>query len=472
MPPSLLIFAPIAPREVSFYLKVIGELKKHTPDLKFAFISFIQQANKEITSAGYRVYDIYDYVNKNIDLSQTERIEQKFNVKNLRSLVKHETITFGSDEDAVLVKFLNYLEGFDEILKQISSDFVGEKPLILQELGGFVAPLSLFFSAGGNKIPHLFFEPAFFKGRLNFVFNSLSSVPAKLDLNENAQNEVVSYLKSVTDKKEIVVPTKDKHHFQDMGFKKILNKRNILRFSNKLAAKYIYRHKQEYEHISNHTVRTFKMWMNRKSNSQFYKSLDSELKNKKIIYFPFHVQMDYGLTVRSPQYFDQLDLVNKISKIIPEGYMLVAKEHPASVGGFNPDNIAKVISENKNFRLLHPLNNTFDILKNAELVITINSKSGAEAVMMGKHVIALGDSFYSNSGMVTFVKNFEDLQGKINELLQDAKPLGREKIEKFFTTVWNNSYAGELYNENLENLDKFTKSITDFISRRMPQPST
>lgn len=461
--PKLIVFAPIAPREVEFYLKLIPQIRSREPSTQFAFISFVQHCNKSIRRAGFRVYDIYKFTNKKINLNQALEIESKYKIDNLKAFVKHESVTFGTSEETVLQKFLNYIEGFGHILKLLSSDFKNEKPLIVQELGGFVAPLSLYFVSRSKEIPHLFLEPSFFKGRLNFVLNSLNAVSSKLNEEEAPREEVQKYLKLVTENKEIVIPSKDKHHFQDMGIKKILNKRNIFRLREKLTYKYLYRFKQEYEHVGNHTLRALRMWANRKLNEKLYSRL-SDVSSKKLIYFPFHVQIDYALTVRSPQYFDQLKLVDEICKIIPRDTLLVAKEHPASIGGFSPEKVSRLIDNNTNFRLLHPSNNTFDVLKYSRLVITINSKSGAEAVMMGKPVIALGDSFYSDSGMVTYIKNRSDLKPTIDKLLVQEEPQIQQKIEKFFTTVWNNSYSGELYNETPENLNKFTDSFMNFMS--------
>ena len=40
--------------------------------------------------------------------------------------------------------------------------------------------------------------------------------------------------------------------------------------------------------------------------------------------------------------------------------------------------------------------NTFELIQNARIVITINSTVGLEALILNKYVIFLGDTFYKN----------------------------------------------------------------------------
>ena len=91
-------------------------------------------------------------------------------------------------------------------------------------------------------------------------------------------------------------------------------------------------------------------------------------------------------------------------------FTLFIKEHPASIGGFSSKRIKKIIQKYpNNFVLLDPQINTYDIIKKVNLILTINSKTGAEALSLYKKVISLGDSFYMHSSEVIYCEHFEEL---------------------------------------------------------------
>lgn len=71
--------------------------------------------------------------------------------------------------------------------------------------------------------------------------------------------------------------------------------------------------------------------------------------------------------------------------------------------------------------------NTFNLIENAEYVITINSTVGLEAMICGKKVIILGDAIYSGF-------NKARLRNYIMDFLIDIEyfsgaPLSEEEIE-------------------------------------------
>jgi hypothetical protein len=450
----MIIFSPIAERESIFYLKIAKQIKKENIDIDIQFISFYQPMNNEILNAGFEVFDIYsDFSNKQ-EFCVSD-YEENFNIINMHKLILHEQVTFSeNDTQKLCQKFCLYLNSLDGYLSSLNLKY--NKIVIYQELGGFVAPLSLFFAAQKNNITHYFFEPSFFKGRIHLVKNSL--FPVNLEKYSNEQlDEVDVYINSTIREKIVAIPEKDRHHFQDMSMRKIINNKNIGNIFYKLYYKYIKKQKQEYSHIFNHVTRYLNMWINRKRLEKYYSKFDTTDHN--YVYFPFHVQLDYSLTIRSTEYLNQLSLVEYVSQTLPSGYFLYIKEHPASIGGFKYRSVRDIMKKCNNIKFIHPAENSHNIVQNADAVLTINSKVGAESIVSGKEVIALGSSFYQYSRSIWKVDSLQQVEGILYQILKNNKKRNTHNNSVFYK-VWRASYQIELYNNSTINIINTAKYLT------------
>ena len=89
-------------------------------------------------------------------------------------------------------------------------------------------------------------------------------------------------------------------------------------------------------------------------------------------------------------------------------------------------------------------------MKNSKLVLTINSKSGCEAIILQKEFIYLANSFYSS---------FQKPEKKINisKFLKHKKKITKEKKLFYFSSLYNFLHEGELFNTKNSNLIKFKR---------------
>jgi len=450
--PKTIVFAPIAKREAVFYLRIADQIRQKDIGIDIHFISFYQPINEKILDAGFEVFDIYSHVS-NRNFFCVSEYESQFGIPNMHKLILHEKVTFSEyNTDRLSQKFCMYLDGLDKYLLKLKLKY--SEIDIFQELGGFVAPLSLFFASQKNNVTHYFFEPSFYKGRVHMVKDSLS--PICLKNVEDGISAAESYIKQAVENKSVAIPEKDRHHFQDMSIGKIVNNRNIVNISRKMYIKYIKKQKQEYEYIFNHTTRYIYMWMNRVRMSLYY--FRPSCRQKKYVYFPFHVQLDYSLTIRSTEYLDQLALVEYLARILPFDYDLYIKEHPASIGGFNSRRMKDIIRRNQSIKLIHPSENSHDVVSAADAVITINSKVGAEALASGKEVVVLGSAFYRDSDEVWKIKALSEVEKVLEEILcqKIKKNRGTNNI---LHSAFLSSCQMELYNNSNANIDNAVQCI-------------
>jgi hypothetical protein len=459
------VFAVIAMREVEFFLEVAARMRAALPGLQVAFISFFQPGRARIAAAGFRCYDLYEYAAG----APASASAARFGIDNPRRYILHEKITFDVRDDAVLErKLLCYLDACERILQDVRSEFSG-RAVVMQELGGFIAPLSLYFACRRAGLEHVFFEPSFFRGMVLAVRNSLAAVSCGgVTPDQETRRAAGEAIAAMAAARAPIVPDKDRHHFADMGLRKIFSSRNAARLLAKLEAKYLRRERQEYEHIGTHVRRAFSMLLNRRLNDFLYEKFDPAGASP-YVYFPFHVRLDYSLTVRNPEYLDQLRLVDYLCDILPSGYRLLVKEHPASIGGFGFAQLRRLARAHPNLRILHPATPGYEIIHAARAVITVNSKVGAEALLQGKAVIALGNAVYAENGVVTYVDNLAHVErALLAELARERPACDAERRHDFFVRLYAASYPGELYNREESNLRAFSASAARMAQSAAP----
>ena len=182
----------------------------------------------------------------------------------------------------------------------------------------------------------------------------------------------------------------------------------------------------------------------------------------KFVYYPFHVPMDVALTVRAPLFVDQYYLIDYISRNIPNGYVLAIKEHPAMIGVVEYGRMKPLLERNDNIVFLNPDINNHEVMTKMDLLLTVNSKTGAESLMQGRKVICLGDAFYNQSKSVRFVDNVDNLYKHINTALSEAAPK-LDDINIFFNSAYNQTYIGELYYCADENVAQSSQSISTYV---------
>ncbi len=108
------------------------------------------------------------------------------------------------------------------------------------------------------------------------------------------------------------------------------------------------------------------------------------------IFYPMQVESDSQLIIHSK--YKNIDAIKYAMKIAKENNLqLLIKPHPAETD-FEVYKKILLLKEKMNFYIINK--NVFELLINCRSVITINSTVGLEAMILGKKVHFLGDSFY------------------------------------------------------------------------------
>lgn len=158
-----------------------------------------------------------------------------------------------------------------------------------------------------------------------------------------------------------------------------------------------------------------------------YKYFDFD-KLKKFVYFPMQVQPEATIDVQAPYFNNQIETMRQIAISLPDDYVLVAREHPGMVG-LRPPSYLEKVARTPNVKLIDYRIPNEKVMKSADLVISPNSTTLAEAAFYNKPAIQFG-----NLGTTLRLPNVEKntdmslLSKKIKEMLN--KNLKTEEYER------------------------------------------
>lgn len=198
------------------------------------------------------------------------------------------------------------------------------------------------------------------------------------------------------------------------------------------------------------------------------KSIREQMPNlpKNYIFLPLQVHDDTQILIHSPQIKKMEDFIRKVYTAIEKvnerenkNYYLVLKEHPQDIGRIGYDDIYKEY-EGKKFVVIKQ-GNIHQILKDSQLVITINSTVGIEALIYHKPVIILGNAFYNIKGITYSLQDFDDLSTAISYALKNE--LNHELIDKFLYFLRYEYLVESGKNNNSKDENQVVDRIIDIV---------
>lgn len=445
------VITTLAEYQTRFWIPVAQKLKNE--NCHPIFIAFDDRSSEMLRASGFQVVEANGLPVPSLD--QLGAIFKSFNVCEISYWTSHERFAFGrSDDLAMEQKLARSILAAEQAILQAHAEGI---PVMVQEVGGFLSIIGSWFAAQSAQITHYFIEPSFFRGRLLFREGNFSAPIIKSDMQGEETVEFKAYLLKTIEKGEIVIPKKDAHHYS-AAWKKILNLKNFIRLTEKLWDKHILKKQQEFGFIGQHVATHVKALLNSQRLSRSYTDLN---KVRRFIYFPLHVPGDMALTVRSAEYLDQLALVDFICRHLPDGVDLAIKEHPAMVGMMQPKRLRDMLDRYPRLNLIDPATNNYQIMRQAIGVVTINSKTGAEAGLLGLPVLVLGDAFYRQAPFAWGIDRLTDLPRMMASLASgDLSSPDPVKLRGWFAGAWHASYPGELYATDPVDIERFVSSLS------------
>lgn len=161
------------------------------------------------------------------------------------------------------------------------------------------------------------------------------------------------------------------------------------------------------------------------------KFLDSNsiknIEDDNFLLFPMQSEPEAKVLTISPNYSNQITLIENIAKCIPINTILYVKEHPIQKTKLwrSVKDYKKIISI-PNVKLVHPSVYSQELISKSKGVILISGGTGFEALFHKKPIILFSDEIYEELSMVTKVTTFDKLHEDINKAIKNYKFSNKE----------------------------------------------
>jgi hypothetical protein len=457
--PDIILITTLAEYQTRFWIPVAQRLRGAGREVRL--LAFDDRSAEMAAAQGVPVVNMY---RAGLEGGAPIDDEQAFNARiasygldGSNFLFSHERVTFGiRDTSALRRRFMIYANAMEAELDQLAAR--GQRAVVVQELGGFLSVIACFYAARKRGIRNWFIEPSFFRGRLYYTPDSLAAPDTMATPAEPVSPQVRGYLDDTLRQRAIVIPQKDRHQYS-AAFSKIANARNARRLAEKLWDQFALGKHQEFGHNLRHARAHAAMALGATRLKKLYRPMPET----PFVYYPLHVPADMALTLRSPEYLDQVATIDFLLRTLPDTHVLVVKEHPAQIGAISAGRLFELARRFDNFVLLPPQTNNYAVLGRADAVVSVNSKSGAEAVLLGKPVVVMGDAFYRSCPLVFAVNRLSDVPQRLREALR-TQGFDPAKAAPYFETAWRKSFPGELYIDNPQQLDTFAASLLSAVN--------
>lgn len=149
------------------------------------------------------------------------------------------------------------------------------------------------------------------------------------------------------------------------------------------------------------------------SSRWFYDKLS---RDEKYFLFPLQYEPEATTLIRSYPFSNQMSVIEQIAKALPLGTTLIVKEHRGN-HGYRKPSFYKDLHYLPNVRLIPREAYLDDLIKNSLGVITLNSRMGWEALVLGKPVIALGRGFWTSFDQVKSPSSWAELRTTIRDIV-------------------------------------------------------
>lgn len=309
-----------------------------------------------------------------------------------------------------------------------------------------------FFSSLLGFLPYTFYwKPSPFDGRLNDL--------SQIDPSDECMHKALEYYKRVTEKGHKPFYIIDSLKPNNYPLRSLIGSlfRNTKKFLKKRKIRRLLRFKYEDDYTS-HPYRTSLRIINRIIHNY---SNNSELLNKKLIFFPLHIEPEAILNYFAEEYQNQVSTIENIARTLKHNQYLVVKEHPQQKGVLLDKRYRELKNKIPNLFYLPAEVDSYDIIEKSEAIVTLTSTAAWEGLIFGKPIFVLGKIFYDQCPGVSRIESFAHLKEEIrkNEYILPIKEDVIIFIARMISIFHKGSptpYAKEDFHQNVSD---YTRAI-------------
>jgi hypothetical protein len=115
---------------------------------------------------------------------------------------------------------------------------------------------------------------------------------------------------------------------------------------------------------------------------------------KRFIYYPLHLVPEASINTPAPFYVDQLRAIDALRLVMPNGCLLVVKEHPVCLP-LRPTSFLRKLRQLPGVKVAKISIPSLELVKRAVLTATVTGTAAMEAFLLGRPAMMLGPSIPS-----------------------------------------------------------------------------
>jgi capsular polysaccharide export protein len=180
------------------------------------------------------------------------------------------------------------------------------------------------------------------------------------------------------------------------------------------------------------------------------------------ILYPLHDEEDFQVAVRERHALPQRALVRYLSSVLPWGYHLYLKPHPEHMASHHQllwGEVAKL----PNVHFLASDVKPAAAIEGADVVFTLASSMGLEALRAGKPVVCYGRPFYAGRGLTSDVDDPRELANALTAASNFTPPSAEVNnlVEEMMAWSWPGSFTP--LETTAANLDLLASAVEDVL---------
>jgi hypothetical protein len=177
------------------------------------------------------------------------------------------------------------------------------------------------------------------------------------------------------------------------------------------------------------------------------------------VFFPLQYPLESRMTLYSPQFYRQSQLIEFLARTLPSSVELFVKGHPNHPGRPSPRAIRQLSQEGR-VRFLNPNLSAHEVIANAEGVVVTNNTVGFETIYHRKPLFTLGRPFYAETPAAIPVNDLSELHCLFAEHL--STEVSEERAISSIYSLREASFDGDRTSYEVRKVREVVDSILQF----------
>lgn len=135
-------------------------------------------------------------------------------------------------------------------------------------------------------------------------------------------------------------------------------------------------------------------WLRSRKNERYHDIRTLDELPARFIYYPLQYSPESSINVPAPYYIDQRRVIDLIRFSMPNELTLVVKEHPACIE-VRPGRFVRDLLRCAGVVVAHYAMDSRELVRRAELTISVTGTATLEAFLLGKASLVLGETFFA-----------------------------------------------------------------------------